>query len=238
VLVVATTPAVRSDLLACFPGLPTTVATFSLTDPAARLTGSERTKARRALDIGTGETVAVMVGGWWPGKHPAVVADALHLLVPDEVPSGGLRLVVAGHPLDEPVLARMASAPSVRLTTYHRVLSNDELRTLYAAADLALVSRTADCLKESALVADAVRLGVPLLVSDHDPDLTTRLAGTRWAAVFHSGDAANLAAVLRRVLAAPVHRPGPDAAATIGLVTGPRALARYIHLFERIGGHS
>jgi hypothetical protein len=52
--------------------------------------------------------------------------------------------------------------------------------------------------------------------------------------VFRAGDAADLASTLRRVLAAPLRRPGLDATGTLGLPTGDQALARYTRLFEQI----
>jgi hypothetical protein len=46
----------------------------------------------------------------------------------------------------------------------------EDVRRVYAAADVTLVARHPGTGKESGLVVDAARLGVPLLVSGHDPD--------------------------------------------------------------------
>ncbi|MGR8011778.1 hypothetical protein [Streptomyces hypolithicus] len=65
----------------------------------------------------------------------------------------------------------------------------------------------------------AVRHGVPLIVSDHDPDLTARLDGQDWARIFPAEDSAGLAAALDRLTANPPGRPGNGAAEAVGLPT-------------------
>lgn len=56
-------------------------------------------------------------------------------------------------------------------------------------------------------MVDAVRLGVPLIVSDHDPHLTKALAGQDWVRLFPPGDGAALADLLRDLAWAPLPRP-------------------------------
>jgi hypothetical protein len=84
--------------------------------------------------------------------------------------------------------------------------------------------------KESGLVLDAVRYGVPLVISDNDAALTQKLRDARWAALFATGDPASLAAVLDRVGAEPLPRPDADAARSFGLRTGAEMLELFVEL--------
>ncbi|MFJ4919267.1 hypothetical protein [Streptomyces sp. NPDC088725] len=85
------------------------------------------------------------------------------------------------------------------------------LRLVYAAVDAALVTRHPGVGKESGLVMDTVRYGVPLIVSDHDPDLTARLRDQPWARIFTTGDPASLTKVLEGLVRRPFDLPGPGA---------------------------
>jgi glycosyltransferase involved in cell wall biosynthesis len=93
------------------------------------------------------------------------------------------------------------------------------LRLVYAASDAALVARHPGVGKESGLVMDAARFGVPLIVSDHDAELTARLRGQHWALTFTAGDPASLAAALHTVVCQPPERPGPRAPGLLGMWT-------------------
>ncbi|MFE4023631.1 hypothetical protein ACFXPZ_40620 [Streptomyces sp. NPDC059101] len=93
------------------------------------------------------------------------------------------------------------------------------LRLVYGAADAALVARHASVGKESGLVMDAARLGVPLIVSDHDPHLTARLRGQPWALPFPAGAPDSLADALHAVIRQPPARPGPEAPGLLGMWT-------------------
>lgn len=66
---------------------------------------------------------------------------------------------------------------------------------------------------------DTVRLGVPLVVSDHDPALSTQLAGRCWVRLFAAGDANALSQELDRLTAEPPTRPGPDVPRHVGMPT-------------------
>ncbi|MER7578015.1 hypothetical protein [Streptomyces sp. NPDC126514] len=66
---------------------------------------------------------------------------------------------------------------------------------------------------------DAARLGVSLIVSDHDPVLTRRLHGQPWALTFTAGDPDNLAAALHAVIRQPPKPPGPEAPGLVGMRT-------------------
>ncbi|MFD7015333.1 hypothetical protein [Streptomyces sp. NPDC059928] len=100
--------------------------------------------------------------------------------------------MVTGSPLDEATLARWQALPRVRHHTVPGPVSEEVLRIVYGAADAALVARRQGVGKESGLVIGAVRHGVPLIVSDQDPDLTARLEGQGWTRIFPAEDLAGL----------------------------------------------
>ncbi|MFF3517660.1 glycosyltransferase [Streptomyces sp. NPDC002573] len=61
------------------------------------------------------------------------------------------------------------------------------------------------------------RLGVPLIVSEHDPALSARLHGQPWALTFPAGDPDALADALRTVIRQPPEYPGPQAPGLLGM---------------------
>ncbi|QMU72785.1 hypothetical protein [Streptacidiphilus sp. P02-A3a] len=73
--------------------------------------------------------------------------------------------------------------------------------------------------KESGLVTDALRFGIPLVCSDHHHDLTRQLTGRPWAALFPSGDATQLADILDRLADQRLPAPDPDASAALDVPT-------------------
>ncbi|MEJ8632296.1 glycosyltransferase [Streptomyces sp. MS2.AVA.5] len=206
------TAAVRDQLAPAFPRLPGEVRTFAV-DDGRRLSEAEREGARAAFAIPAGGRAVCLVGGWWPHKDIDVIDAALPRL------KEPLHLVVTGHPLDESTLARWRDLPRVRLHTIPGPVSEEVLRIVYGAADAALVARRKGVGKESGLVMGTVRHGVPLIVSDHDPDLTTLLTGQDWARIFPAGDPAALTEALDRLTADPPKRPGTGAAEAVGLPT-------------------
>ncbi|MFI1929727.1 glycosyltransferase [Streptomyces sp. NPDC020330] len=210
VLAMCPTRAVGDQIAAAFPNLPAVVRAFAVDDGHC-LTDAERDGGRAAFDIPTGEATVCLVGGWWPYKDIGVVDAALTRL------KQPLHLVVTGIPLDEAVLARWRGLPNVRLHTVPGPVSEAVLRLVYAAADAALVARRPGVGKESGLVMDAARLGVPLVASDHDPDLTARLGGRPWALTFTTSSPDALAEALHRVIRQPPERPGPEAPYLLGM---------------------
>ncbi|MCD9145877.1 hypothetical protein [Streptomyces albireticuli] len=204
------TEAVRDQFAGAFPGLAGEARAFAV-DDGNRLTGAERAGARTAFGIPADVAVVCLVGGWWPYKDIATIDAALARL------TRPLHLVVTGTPLDEEVLARWHNLPQVRLHTVPGPVGEQVLCLVYAAADAALVTRRPGVGKESGLVMDAARLGVPLIVSDHDPALTSRIAGQPWARLFPASDPGALAAVLDSLTAEPPERPGPGAPAAVGM---------------------
>lgn len=210
VIAVYPTQAVGDQFTAAFPDLPAVVRAFAV-DDGRRLTAAERDGGRVAFDIPAQKAVVCLVGGWWPYKDIATVDAALARL------KEPLHLVVAGTPLDEPVLERWRALPGLRLHTVPGPVAEGVLRLVYAAADAALVARHAGVGKESGLVMDAARIGVPLIISDHDPALTARLHGHRWALTFPAGDPDGLADALHAVIRQPPQQPGPDAPGLLGM---------------------
>ncbi|MFC9225221.1 glycosyltransferase [Streptomyces hygroscopicus] len=210
VIAVYPTHAVADQFATAFPDLPAVVGAFAV-DDGRRLTDAERDGGRAAFGIPAAETVVCLVGGWWPDKDIAVVDAALARL------KEPLHLVVTGAPLDETVLQRWRALPGLRLHTVPGPVAENVLRLVYGAADAALVARHPGVGKESGLVMDAARLGVPLIVSDHDPALTTRLLGQPWALTFPAGDPAGLAEALHTVIRQPPERPGTNAPELLGM---------------------
>lgn len=210
VIAVYPTQAVGDQFAAAFPGLPAVVGAFAV-DDGRRLTAAERDGGRAAFGIPAAEAVVCLVGGWWPYKDITVVDAALARL------KEPLHLVVTGSPLDEAVLERWRALPGLRVHTVPGPVSDAVLRLVYAAADAALVTRHPRTGKESGLVMDAARLGVPLIVSDHDGALTARLHGQPWALTFPAGTPDALADALHTVIRQPPPLPGPEAPGLLGM---------------------
>lgn len=207
---VCPTQAVGDQLSAAFPGLPMVVRPFAV-DDGRRLTDTERVGGRTAFGIPTGEAAVCLVGGWWPYKDIGIVDAALTRL------KRPLHLVVTGTPLDDAVLARWRGLPNVRLHCVPGPVGEAVLRLVYGAVDAALVARRPGIGKESGLVMDAARLGVPLVVSDHDPDLTARLSGRPWALTFTHSTPDALVEALHEVIRRPPERPGPEVPRLLGM---------------------
>ncbi|WP_030740459.1 glycosyltransferase [Streptomyces sp. NRRL S-31] len=222
VIALAPTQSVGDQLAASFPNLPAMVAAFAV-DDGRRLTDAERDGGRAAFDIPTVDAVVCLVGGWWPYKDIDTIDAALTRL------KEPLHLIVTGDPLDERVLQRWRDLPGLRLHAVPGPVTDSVLRLVYAAADAALVVRRPGVTKESGLVMDAARLGVPLIVSDHDPSLTARLHGQPWALPFPTSDPDALVCALHSVVCQPPEPPGPDAPALLGM----RSAAEQAELLTR-----
>lgn len=227
VQMLAPTEAVRDDLATRFPRLPVRVRPFAIADEDDRLARPEREQARKALGIPSAAAVVCLVGGWWPYKDFAVVETALAQL---DVP---VHVVVAGAPLHTSVLDRWFLLPRVRLHVVPGPVSEPDIRAVYAASDAALVTRRPGTGKESGLVVDALRLGVPLIVSDHDAALAAALAGRDWARVFRSGDGAALARALNGLARSPLPRPPRRGGAEFGVPTSVEQV-RFLTLPEEL----
>ncbi|WP_304451409.1 glycosyltransferase [Nocardiopsis sp. YSL2] len=226
VTVLCPTAAVQGEISILFPDLNTDVHPFALAIPEDRITADERTHARRALAIPQGEPVLCLVGGWWPHKDMATVAAALERL------TRPLHVLVAGGPTDPVLMHQVATAPNVTLHTRPGSLTPADIRQVYAASDFTAVIRHPGVGKESGLVADCARLGVPLLLSDHDRDLTSRVHG--WAVVVPPRDPAALAYAIDHAATHPPSMPPLTAAEDLGLCTPAQMLALFRELSDTL----
>lgn len=206
------TTAVRDLVTSAFPRLPGEVRNFAV-DDGKRLTDAEREAGRAAFDIPDAAPALCLVDGWGPYEDIDTISAAL-----DGVRQP-LHLVVCGAPPREETLARWRDLPGLRVHAVPGSVGEYVLRLVYGAADAALVAQRPGAVKETGPAMDAVRLGVPLLVSDHDPDLSARLADRPWAWLFPSGDPAALRAVLDRLAEGPPARPGDEAQVDLGMAT-------------------
>ncbi|WP_262391761.1 glycosyltransferase family 1 protein [Nocardiopsis sp. CNR-923] len=217
VVAVCPTRAVEGEVRERFPELRTTTHPFALATPQERITDDERVQARRALGIPDTVPVLCLVGGWWPHKDMTTTVAALERLTQP------LHVLVAGEHTDPNLLHRIAAAPQVTLRTLPGPLTSADIRQVYAASSFTAVLRHPGVGKESGLVADCARLGVPLLVSDHDPDLTRRVSA--WATVLPPRDPVALADALVQAATHPPPTPSPSAAEDLGLRTPRQMLA-------------
>ncbi|MBO4207721.1 glycosyltransferase [Micromonospora echinofusca] len=224
VRVVCPTEAIRARLAYLFPRLPVGVRPFALSDAEPRLIDAERAAARADFGLQPDDTALALVGGWWPHKDiPTVAAAVARLTRP-------VCLLVAGHPVDPVVLRDLAAAVNGRVHALSGAAPRWHVRRLYAAADAAIVARRAGVGKESGLIADCAVLGVPLLVSDHDPATTDLLGNRPWVRLFRTADPDDLAAAITDLTLRPLPRPAPGEAAHLGLPTAAATLAFWTDL--------
>ncbi len=205
------TAAVAAQAASRFPRLAGQVRTYAIDDSTERITPAERASGRAAFAIPDDELAVCLVGGWWPHKDLATLGVALGKL------RQPLHLLVTGHPLDEPTLDRWRQLPKVRLHLTRGPVGEQVLRLVYAAADTTLVVRRPGITKESGLVMDSARYGIPLLISDHDAALTAALQDQPWARTFTAADPTSLAEALHAATSTPFPRPGPDASRLLGM---------------------
>ncbi|MFJ9322331.1 hypothetical protein [Streptomyces globisporus] len=81
---------------------------------------------------------------------------------------------------------------------------------------------------------DAVRLGVPLIVSTHDPELTARLAGEPWTRLFAAGDPDALAKALDQLTADVPARPGTSARGALDMSSAADQAAFLTDTYARL----
>ncbi|MFF4260872.1 MULTISPECIES: hypothetical protein [Streptomyces] len=219
VMLLAPTDQVRDDLASLFPHVPCRTRPFAVADPGDRISETERCAARQQAGLKSADRAVCLVGGWWPSKDLATIDAALHRL------TRPLTVLAIGDPLDEQMLWRWRNLPHVRLQATHAAATQAQIRDVYAAADATVLARHPGVGKESGLLADAARLGVPLLVSDHDPSFSARLRGLDWVRMFPAGDAPALADHLDRLSSSLPRRPGRSAAQQIGIPTAAEQAA-------------
>ena len=184
----------------------------------------ERRPARLELGIADTEFVVAMVGGWWPYRDMKTVKQALELL------RRPVTLVVCGIPVRPSELEPAIACGGGRVVNLAGSVAESELRRIYAASDGALVTRTPGWPEEIGTVFDAARYGVPLIVSDHDQDLSHRLRGEPWVWLFRAGDPQDLAGTLDDFAERPPPRPDKAAAARLGLTSATETIAAFCRI--------
>lgn len=219
---VCTTRGVEDEYRSAYPWMRTARQTFATYLPSDYLSDFERRSARAELDLPASAVVACLVGGWWWWKDVGTVVQALSDTTTE------ITLLVVGHPLDNELLARLKSLPHVSVPLVLSGATEEMVRTVYAASDLTVISRRAGVDKESGLVIDALRHGVPMVVSDNDPALTKVLGGADWARMFTAGDAASLTGVLDGLVRPFPARPPAGAPELLGSMTPRDAVLGYL----------
>jgi len=179
---------------------------------AERWTSARRVDARRAaracLGLDENEHIALLFGAGHPEQDPAVVERAFA-----SEGLGDVGLVVAGTIAD-----RLERPERLRLVRRGFVPA-DELDALLDAADVAVLSFLDDHTRDSATVVDAVRHGIPVVVSDRSmaADLVVQYG---FGICFEPGDAASLTDAVRSVpreLAEDVVRRAQDELSAAGV---------------------
>ena len=224
IVVIATNAAIESTTKERHPERTITVRSFSVADPSMYVDEGERRPARRELDIADTEFVLAMVGGWWPYRDIETVKRSLELL------RRPVTLVVCGIPVRpselEPAIARSGG----RIVNLAGSVTESELRRIYAASDGSLVTRRPGWPEEVATVFDAARYGVPLIVSDHDQDLSHRLTAEPWVRLFRAGDPQDLAGTIEGFAQGLPPRPDRGAAGRLGLRSATETIAAFFRI--------
>lgn len=214
-----TNDSIRRKLVRRGIDIPAKVQPFAIRDDGDYLKENEKAPARKSIGIASSAFVVALVGGWWKVKDIKTVAAALSE-IPDQV-----HVLVAGNPLDPEVLSEMRkNLGNDRLTIIGSALSAAQLRQIYACSDASIVSRWAGVDKESGLVADAAKYGVPLIVSDHDAYQTKQLIAEPWVAVFTAQDPKSLAQAITKAFEGGLARPSATAAISLGLMSADEVL--------------
>ncbi len=224
IALIATNTTIESTTRERHPGRRLTVRSFTVADPTMRIGEDERGPARHELEIVDTEFVMAMVGGWWPYRDMETVKRGLELL------GRPVTLVVCGVPVRPSELEPAVRRGGGRVVDLAGAVTENQLRRIYAASDGALVTRTPGWPEEIGTLFDAARYGVPLVMSDHDPDLSHRLANEPWIRLFRAGEPLGLARALERFAEDPPPRPDRHAAERMGLSSAPDAIVAFSRL--------
>jgi glycosyltransferase involved in cell wall biosynthesis len=230
IAVIATNAAIESTTKQRHPDRLVIVRSFTVADPSMYIGDDERPTARRELGIADTEFVVAMVGGWWPYRDVETVKRALELL------GRPVTLVVCGIPVTPSDLEPAIACGGGRVVDLAGSVSESELRRIYAAGDGALVTRIPGWPEEIGTVYDAARYGVPLIVSDHDRDLSRRLTGEPWVRLFRAGDPRDLARTLEDFAETPPPRPDQRAAERLGLTPAPETVTAFRRIAATLPG--
>jgi glycosyltransferase involved in cell wall biosynthesis len=188
----------------------------------------ERWPARHELGIAETEFVVAMVGGWWPYRDMKTVRRGLELV------GRPITLVVCGIPVRPSELEPALAVGGGKVVNLAGSVTERELRRIYAASDGALVTRTPGWPEEIGTLLDAARYGVPLVVSDHEPDLSRRLSGEPWVRLFRAGNPRHLARTLEGFAENPPPRPDKRAAERLGLTSATETVSAFCRIAENL----
>lgn len=228
VVVVCTTEKVETEVRQEHPELQTLTRTFTLADPRMYIGDDERAPARRHFDIDDAECVVAIVGAWRPDKDFATVERALRLV------RRPVTLIVAGTPSNPRDLEPAVRRGGGRIIDLQGAVGETKLRCLYAASDCSLVTRVPGWTQESGQLYDAVRYGVPVIVTDHNSAMSELLADEEWVRVIPSGSAEALARAIEQVAEEPLPRPDRDATRRFGLHSPSDQVAVFLQIADTL----
>lgn len=226
VIVHCPTAGVRRAVLAETPHVDVRVQTFAVSGTLAPPDPALRSRVLTELGLPAGQPVVALLGGWWHYKDHEVVAEAVESL------EGGISMVVAGHPVDEEVMARLRRRLGPSIAELGASVSSARYSEICTAADAILISRRPGVDKESGLLMDAVRHGTAVVMSDNDPALVATIGAEPWVHLFRTGDAASLRTRLEALEVEPARRPGADAARRLGMLSPADAVAAFFAVAE------
>ena len=218
------TAAVGMDVVRRYHHVAPYVQPFQVVEPDQRISDDEQRRARLHFDLASEDLVAVMIGGWQPYKDPITALAGLSMSKKNIV------VIVAGYPIDA---ERAVSYQHERCRIIAKAgpVSPSDVRRLYAAASFSVVSRVRGEVRESGLVMDAAKFGVPLILSDNNPELVDRLHDASWARFFTAGDPASLADLLSTLdSVTPLPRPPETAPQSLGMLTPSNMVERFRNL--------
>ena len=224
IAVIATNAAIESTTKQRHPDRSIVIRSFTVADPSMYIAEDERYLARSELGIADTEFVVAMVGGWWAYRDIETVKLALELVRRPITP------VVCGVPVRPSELEPAVARGGGRVVNLAGSVTETELRQIYAASDGALVTRTPGWPEEIATVFDAARYGVPIIVSDHDQNLSRRLTDEPWVRLFRAGDPQDLARTLEDFSERAPPRPDEGAAERLGLTPATETIAAFCRI--------
>ncbi len=224
VVFVCPTKAVALQFRLRYPDARVAVQPFAVLRPDLRLQEDERKAARLRFGFPPSRIVGCLIGGWWRAKDIGTVERAMAGL------TVAIDLIIAGSPLDQATVSRIKEVMPGKLLVIPKPLSESRLREVYAACNFSLVTRFSDERKESGLIMDAARYGVPLVSSAHDPELVETLRAERWVRWFPPGDHEALAGVLNGLASSPLPRPDHRAGGRLGMLDAEEQVSRFTAL--------
>ncbi|MCU0304398.1 MAG: glycosyltransferase family 4 protein [Thermoanaerobaculales bacterium] len=180
--------------------IPAAARVFEVPEGSSRFSPADRDAARRSTGL-DGDPLLLWVGRLDANKDPLTVLEAFETVLPEHP---GARLVMAhgpNSPLRAEVAARIAVSETLRRAV--RVLGtvpHDGIEAVFQSADLFVLGSHHE--GSGIALIEALACGVTPVVTDI-PSFTVMTAGGTVGALWPPGRPDELAAALRRVLAAP-----------------------------------